>query len=67
MFILSVLCSEHYHFSVQLFTKRAVRKVELCFEKIFKYSIAGSWSQSPQAYSSQEEDGKNLLPSVLDT
>lgn len=67
MFIVSVLCSEHYHFNIQLFMKRAVRKVELYFERVFKFSIAMSRSQNADAYGSQEEDGKKLLPSVSGT
>ena len=67
MFIISVLCCEHYHFNIQLFMKRAVRKVEPYFERIFKFSIARSRSQKPDAYGSQEEDGKKLLPSVPGT
>lgn len=67
MFILSVLCSEHYHFNIQLFIKRVVRKVEPCFERIFKFSITITWRQNPDAYSSQENDGKKLLPLVSDT
>lgn len=65
MFLLSVLCSEYYHFSIQLFMKRAVRKVEPCFERIFTFSIVLSQSPNPNAYGSQ--DGKKLLPSVPGT
>lgn len=64
MFMLSVLCSEHYHFNIELFMKRVVRKVEPCCERIFKFSITMTWSQNPDAYSSQENDGKKLLPLV---
>lgn len=67
MFTLSVLCSEHYHFNIELFMKRVVRKVEPCFERIFKFSITMTWSQDPDAYCSQENDGKKLLPSVSGT
>lgn len=66
MFILSVLCSEYYRFSIQLFMKRAVRKVEPYFERIFTFSIVLSQSQNPNACGSQE-DGKKLLPSVPGT
>lgn len=64
MFMLSVLCSEHYHFNIELFMKRVVRKVEPCCERIFKFSITTTWSQNPDAYGSQENDGKKLLPLV---
>lgn len=67
MFILSVLCSEHYHFNIELFMKRVVRKVEPCFERIFKFSITMTGSQNPDAYSSQESDGKKLFPLVSST
>lgn len=67
MFILSVLFSEHYHFNIQLFMKRAVRKVEPCFERLFKFSIAMRQSQTPDVCSSPEEDSKKLLPSVSGT
>lgn len=47
--------------------KRVVRKVEPCFERIFKFSITMTWSQKPNAYSSQENEGKKLLPLVSGT
>lgn len=62
--MLSVLCSEHYHFNIELFMKRVVRKVEPCCERIFKFSITTTWSQNPDAYGSQENDGKKLLSLV---
>lgn len=47
--------------------KRVVRKVEPCFERIFKFSITMPGSQNPDACNSQENDGKKLFPLVPGT